>query len=1244
MLKPAWALETNANLGTYQERVTVSINLPVFNPEDLGDDADTLSPTEIYQFGTIDSSSVNRYADNFFFYVRSNGLAFTSWGGNPPGYPNNIPRPQNYVHKFPRNNITIYGSREDRAITNTPALGFIGLAIDGVPFKSPNSEIKASIGDKIYTENSVIFPEQFWFNDGSGIVGADRKFYYHSDPKLLYEKNSNQHSPIVGYAFDGNPIYGPFGYTNPTPSNMNNPGPVKVMRSSYRYTDVQRDNGTMPDGTYIEDFEYVAGYGDLDRHNGRFCKTPEYPEGIYAYFITVDPDDLNLPRYPYIIGPTFYNEPLIPNGKFVYPGDINIRIISGQLPPGLRIEGTKIVGTPYEVYREKTFRFVLRATNAFGVSDRTFTITVQGEDSPVWITPAGDLPVGNTGEKIETTTRILDLVALDGSVILKLNSIKRVRVGSVISSSLSNENITPDTKVASIDPISRTIRITKPLLGSIPPGASITFNYTVRQTEFFILDNEYLEYQLSATDADLPTGQELKYYIPPKGGELPPGVKLSDDGILSGFVEPILVPEGEEGNGNYDMHLYDKFAYDYGVRPSNGFDSFLFDNQLWDFSDPNNTPRKLNRYYEFVVRVTDGYSHSDRKFRIYVVGDDFFRADNTIMQVGTNAFTADSTYLRKPIWLTPPYLGKRRANNYITVFLQIFETVTLQGTIGYILDLVNDDGTPSILPPGMALDSLSGEIYGDVPYQPAVTKTYKFTVRAIRYDPQSTTYSVNRVLEEKIINKQTTIKLTSVNNIRVGSFVTSGTGNPAVPRGMYVTAINTLTRTVTVDKPFIGEIPAGNSLLFSFLESSSRTFTLDIMGEVDSVISFITPGDLGEIPANFISNLSVEAQTTVPNAVLHYKLAGGSLPPGLRLVNDGTIQGSANQFKTSTQNGLTTFDLSTKETTFDNAKTLYDREYVFIVVAEDQFKYSATSKIFKIRVSTPNNKLYSNMYVKPFITASKRLQLIEFFSNPEIFNYERIYRHSDLEFGVQTEMKMLVYAGIETKTAAEYTAVLGRSYKKRFRFSRVKKAIAKIPGTNTVVYEAVYVEILDNLENSQGSVKKSIVTKNLNSPVKVNQGRRDIIDGAIVDSTLSYADLTNMQKDTLPRILLQDRVMSADYSGQKVSDFNRSDVYGNSMTNIRTEIGTVGDTERNYLPLWMRTPQNNSGVDQGYIKAVVLCYCKPGEADRIILNIKNSGFDFKKIDFTIDRVIIDSTDGDPDDKYIAFGAREVING
>ncbi len=136
------------------------------------------------------------------------------------------------------------------------------------------------------------------------------------DADALYVINPNEHSPLLGFAYDGFPIYGAFGYLN-----TDGTGGITRMKSSFQLrnittrttyadgtdvTDGPAVSTTYPLGHYREDYEFVAHSESdyLDVHNGRFCVTPEYPNGIYAYFCTVD-GNLNS-AYPYVVGPTFY--------------------------------------------------------------------------------------------------------------------------------------------------------------------------------------------------------------------------------------------------------------------------------------------------------------------------------------------------------------------------------------------------------------------------------------------------------------------------------------------------------------------------------------------------------------------------------------------------------------------------------------------------------------------------------------------------------------------------------------------------------------------------------------------------------------------------------------------------------------------------------------------------------------------------------------------------------------------------
>jgi hypothetical protein len=133
----------------------------------------------------------------------------------------------------------------------------------------------------------------------------------------LYTLDSIQHSPLIGYAYDGFPIYGAYAHKNSDGS-----GGIVRMKSSYQLRNITTRttsptgaavnagpnvNATYFLGYFREDYEFIAHPGEadfLDLHNGRFCVTPEYPEGIYCYFATVD-ENWNS-AYPYVVGPTFY--------------------------------------------------------------------------------------------------------------------------------------------------------------------------------------------------------------------------------------------------------------------------------------------------------------------------------------------------------------------------------------------------------------------------------------------------------------------------------------------------------------------------------------------------------------------------------------------------------------------------------------------------------------------------------------------------------------------------------------------------------------------------------------------------------------------------------------------------------------------------------------------------------------------------------------------------------------------------
>lgn len=136
------------------------------------------------------------------------------------------------------------------------------------------------------------------------------------DADALYMMDEDEHSPLIGYAYDGFPIYGAYAY-----KNTDGTGDIVRMKSGWELREITQrteywDGSDVTDGPdvsieyplghYREDYKYVSSTDPdvLDEHNGRFCKTPEYPDGIYCYFATVNEDWTS--AYPYAVGPTFY--------------------------------------------------------------------------------------------------------------------------------------------------------------------------------------------------------------------------------------------------------------------------------------------------------------------------------------------------------------------------------------------------------------------------------------------------------------------------------------------------------------------------------------------------------------------------------------------------------------------------------------------------------------------------------------------------------------------------------------------------------------------------------------------------------------------------------------------------------------------------------------------------------------------------------------------------------------------------
>ena len=1269
---------------------------------------------------------------------------------------------------------------------------------------------------------------------------------------------------------------------------------------------------------------------------------------------------------------------------------ITLTILSGEVPPGLRIEDYAFVGTPFEVGKTTEFEFVIRASNDTGIADRTFTITVNGEDAPVWQTAPGPLPLKKSFRNqywVDTLNtefgfkRSVDSTWIDQDVTIYENipsretgasgdwafvtSLQQVWYkintrwyranetqlqgvfGAGFTFSITNTTPNPNidifwfntnkdnngldlslkkynddtqvwasqnytvSKTSPISPfdeqiwvqifddtfdfiiksynaIERTWEIINTLVyGPTPPDRL--------NTAFFVLDSAPVDFQLQAIDSDLRAGEVLNYFIAQDDGELPPGLTLSTDGNISGFVDPILGLDLDQEAG-YDVDPFDSGPSDLFVVDDNGFDSYFYDTTFYGFAERTRLPKKLNRNYTFTVTVQDDTSFSKREFSIYVVGDDFLRSDNTIMKAATGLFTADNTFLRNPIWLTPGNLGVKRANNYTTLYLDVYDPNALLGEISYNLQPFNDDGTESLLPDGLVLDGLTGELAGTIPYQPAVSKEYRFTVEALRqFIDTNDVEEINTSVYEDTISGKTQLKIRKISqNITDGitdldklisqeiqidnlgyviesvnsdnedydilnlarelepsykykrlrtafsndvgqnyiyivdsldgreaawknrslnysdseqyllqdspteiipgsttakiwhkmvrytitaadsagdlefNFSAIGLNDPGdedlgsaleswlqtqgidttnlfklvrledkqiifdIPRNAVIESVILNQNLFVTDDSVLDNVEINRSLQFfkvftdtplqrSFSLSNGlnslsgvqltlgvaaqtlikkklnviqneavstiKTFTLNVIGEVESTINWITDGNLGTLPANRPSYVKLEATTTLVGANLRYDFIDGKLPNGLELKADGEITGKPNQFPDSNGLGLTALD--TRTTTFDGGTTTLDRVYTFRVLARDRFGYSAEIKEFTVRITDTDDKVYSNVFMKPFLKQTQKTAFLNFINDYDIFKPEFIYRPYDENFGVQKDLRTLVYAGIEAKSIRNFASSIALNHvRKNFFLGNVKSAIAKVPGTNEVLYEVVYVEILDPAQPKVGNTALNVSTRTA-TKLSVNDVKIEIKDdttaseegaelysitmregdpirfgafgntfeivgrdavyeilaAGIIPITLQTGIVvafrpsasTSANSGDSFRFRPKTNVLTVDTTGVQASQNQNVKRWISNIGNMRKRINDIGANDREFLPLWMRSSQEEFGNELDYVTAMPLCYVKPGTAETVIENIINSAFDFKQLQYDIDRYIVDRTEELDQEQFIVFG-------
>jgi hypothetical protein len=308
-------------------------------------------------------------------YVFSTGLGSQIMGPWQNGYFPNLPTDQHFIFAIPRHPRAQTAHEANRLFEIGMFVDGVRMfdAGDAFSYSHQNgrdADPRAGIGqgDRIWNRDALVNEGQTF--DASFAHQQNRgTYHYHVEPIALryelgdhvdfdattqtYHESSaapTKHSPIIGWMQDGYPLYGPIGFSNPTnpasglrrmvsgfvlrngengADNLAQTGrntlPAWDAREQNRSAALQNSetgpnvSANFPLGHYMEDYAYLGDLGktlgkdfDLDELNGRWCVTPEFPQGTYAYFTTIDAR--GWPIYPYNMGRRYHGHA---NGQLV---------------------------------------------------------------------------------------------------------------------------------------------------------------------------------------------------------------------------------------------------------------------------------------------------------------------------------------------------------------------------------------------------------------------------------------------------------------------------------------------------------------------------------------------------------------------------------------------------------------------------------------------------------------------------------------------------------------------------------------------------------------------------------------------------------------------------------------------------------------------------------------------------------------------------------------------------------------
>lgn len=705
---------------------------------------------------------------------------------------------------------------------------------------------------------------------------------------------------------------------------------------------------------------------------------------------------------------------------------LTYEVINGSLPTGLtlnsngKITGTAVYSTPSNNnFISQNFNFIVRARSSDGTTpiDGKFVIRLTNTINSdfEWITPAGNLGTVPNGTFYHLPLEVVETIP-----------------GVTTTFKFLSGTLPPGMEVVSTGALEGV----PTLLNPVAVNQSETFRFSIRATNslgrvqdrafYMSITNVYgpiieptTVYLGSHFDGSFYEQQLVVNELNPNVaiswsniGALPPGVTLSSDGLISGYLLPVGGSAGGEISG-YDFEEVDSGSGAIIYQQE-------YDKSAYDFGNTNS--RSIS--YNFTIRAFDGANYDLQDYIINVVSRGDFTADNNFLTVDDTYLTIDSGNVYIPIIknssVTTLPFGRTGASyaykidgfdfqgdaltysltNTVGTFDAMVEGIdngfdyggdneTHIGGVGF--DSFNPNMSSSTNLPGLILDSTTGWVYGQIADQLEAIKEYTFGVQVSKVK-DNVTYT---------------------------------------------------------SKPVY--------------------LSLTVYGDTNDTIQWITPSDLGTINNGTVSELFVKAVSNEGKPLV-YRLVDRAnvpirLPQGLEIVTDtkhdlGLLSGRVT---------FETFTIDDFTTTFDNDTMSIDQTYTFTVEVSTVTGSATAEREFTLRLNVIDKEPYDNLYLRALPAYDQRQIWNSVISNTEIFPEDLIYRPEDPWFGIPENIEMLFLPGLMPADIDAFAnAITQNHYTKTYNFGDIKTAVV-LDNLYKVKYEVVYIEVVDPELNSSGN-------------------------------------------------------------------------------------------------------------------------------------------------------------------------------